>query len=174
MLADMSSRRPRRIAFLLAQLGSDASAAFKRALAPLGITASEAGLLRLIGRNPGIGQKAASEQLGVGPSRVVAVLDRLERQGNVERRRSTTDRRNHEVHLTAQGERLLAALRPIAESHEAAFTEGLDEGDIDRLADYLEAIAASRGLSRDVHRDTRGRSDAPVRSPRRSDGNTLR
>ena len=154
----MDSRRPRRIAFLLAQLGSDASAAFERALAPLGITASEAGLLRLVGRNPGIGQKAASEQLGVGPSRVVAVLDRLERHGSVERRRSATDRRSHEVHLTPEGERLLAALRPIAEAHEAAFTQGFDHADLDRLAGYLEIIAASRGLSRDIHRDTRTRA----------------
>jgi DNA-binding MarR family transcriptional regulator len=154
----MTNRRPRRIAFLLSQLGADASAAFERALAPLGVTASEAGLLRLIGRNPGISQKAASEELGVGPSRVVAVLDRLERQGHLERRRSETDRRSHEVHLTDQGEQLLAAIRPLAEAHEAAFTESLDDGDLDRLADFLHTIAAARGLSRDVHRDTRGRN----------------
>lgn len=153
----MYPRRPRRIAFLLAQLGADVSAAFEEAVAALGITASEAGLVRLVGRTPGIGQKAAAEQLGVGPSRVVAVLDRLERQGYVERRRSATDRRSHEVHLTPDGERLLAALRPIAEAHEAAFTRGLDEADLDRLAGYLETIAVSRGLSRDLHRDTRGR-----------------
>lgn len=153
----MSTRRPRRIAFLLAQLGADASASFEQALVPLGITASEAGLLRLVGRTPGISQKAASEQLGVGPSRVVAVLDRLEGQGHVERRRSATDRRSHEVHLTSDGQRLLAALRPIAESHEAAFTQGLGDADLDRFAAYLETVAASRGLSRDLHRDTHGR-----------------
>lgn len=156
-MSRMNPRRPHRIAFLLALLGADASAAFEQALAPLGVTASEAGLLRLVGRNPGISQKTASEQLGVGPSRVVAVLDRLERQGNVERRRSATDRRSHEVHLTPDGEQLLAALRPIAEAHESAFTQGLGEADLDRLAAYLETIAASRGLSRDIHRDTRGR-----------------
>lgn len=154
----MNARRPRRIAFLLAQLGADASAAFEEALTPLGITASEAGLLRMIGRHPGISQKAASEQLGVGPSRVVAVLDRLERAGHVERRRSATDRRSHEVHLTPDGQRLLAALRPIAEAHEKAFIHGLDEDDLDRLAGYLEAIAAARGLSRDIHRGTRART----------------
>ncbi|MFT4220588.1 MAG: MarR family transcriptional regulator [Microbacterium sp.] len=153
----MNARRPRRIAFLLAQLGADASAAFEEALTPLGITASEAGLLRLVGSNPGVSQKSASEQLGVGPSRVVAVLDRLERGGHVERRRSATDRRSHEVHLTPDGERLLAALRPIAEAHEKAFTDGLGEDDLDRLATSLATIAAARGLSRDIHRDTRSR-----------------
>ncbi|HLR93501.1 MAG TPA: MarR family transcriptional regulator [Jiangellaceae bacterium] len=153
----MSTRRPRRIAFLLSQLGADASAAFDDALASLGITASEAGLLRLVGRNPGISQNVASEQLGVGPSRVVAVLDRLERQGNLERRRSATDRRSHEIYLTSTGQQLLDALRPIAETHEEAFVRALGDADLDRLASYLEAIAASRGLSPEVHRDTRGR-----------------
>lgn len=150
--------RPRRIAFLLAQLGADASAAFEQALAPLGITPSEAGLLRLIARSAGIGQKAASEQLGVGPSRIVAVLDGLERQGLVERRRSASDRRNHELHLTPAGQKTLDVLRPIAQAHEAAFTQGLDDADLDRLASYLVELATARGLSRDIHRDTHGRT----------------
>lgn len=150
----MNTHHPRRIAFLLAQLGADVSAAFEEALAPLGITASEAGLLRLVGQNPGISQKSASQQLGVGPSRIVAVLDRLERSARLERRRSATDRRSHELQLTPDGEALLAQLRPIARAHESAVTRGLDEADLDRLAGYLETIAATRGLSRDVHRDT--------------------
>lgn len=144
----------RRIAFLLAQLGAESSAAFEQAVAQLGITPSEAGLLRLIGRNPGISQKAASEHLEVKPSRIVAVLDRLERRGKIERRRSKTDRRSHEIHLTPDGERTLAALRPIAEAHEEAFTKGLSESELAQLATYLETIAASRGLSRDIHRNT--------------------
>lgn len=151
----MDERRPRRIAFLLAQIGADVSAAFDDVLAPLDVTASEAGLLRLVGRSPGISQRAASEQLGVGPSRVVAVLDRLERRGLLERRRSQVDRRSHELHLTPDGQRLLSELRSVGEAHEAAFTEGLDEEDLDRLAGYLTTIAAARGLNRDVHRGTR-------------------
>ncbi len=150
----MSSGPHRRIAFLLAQLGADASVAFEQAVASLGITPSEAGLLRLIGGRPGISQKAASEQLGVGPSRVVAVLDRLERQGYVERRRSAADRRSHEVHLTDSGRQVLARLRPLAQEHERAFTAGLDDADLDRLAGYLGAIAAARGLSQEVHSRT--------------------
>lgn len=151
----MNTRRSHRIAFLLAQLGSDASTAFEEALEPLGVTASEAGVLRLIGHNPGLGQKAVSEMLGVGASRVVAVLDRLEHRSTIERRRSPTDRRSHEVYLTPDGEELLAALRPIARAHETAFTKDLDETDLGHLAGYLETIAASRGLSLDLHRDTR-------------------
>jgi len=147
-------RPHRRIAFLLSQVGADSTAAWETAIAELGVTASEAGLLRLISRIPGISQKAASDQLGVGPSRVVAVLDRLESAGYVERRRSASDRRSHEIALTPKGERVLADLRPISQAHEAAFVEGLDEEDQMRLAGYLELIAERRGLSRDLHRET--------------------
>lgn len=157
----MSGHPSRRIAFLLAQLGSDSAVAFERALAPLGITPAEAGLLRLIGRRPGIGQKDASGHLGVGPSRVVAVLDRLERHGLVERRPGENDRRRHALHLSAEGKECLAALRPIAQAHEEAFTAELGADDLDRLARYLGAIADSRGLSRDLHRGTQDRADSP-------------
>lgn len=157
----MTEHRPRRIAFLLSQLGSDATAAFERAVAPLGITPAEAGLLRLIAREPGIGQRDASEHLGVGPSRIVAVLDRIERRGLVERRPGTRDRRRHALHLTAEGEEVLSVLRPIAQAHEDAFTASLGAGDLDRLARYLGVIADSRGLSRDVHRGTRDRVESP-------------
>jgi DNA-binding MarR family transcriptional regulator len=150
----VSGHPQRRVAFLLAQIGADASSAFDRAVEQLGITASEAGLLRLVGRHPGISQKAASEHLGVGPSRVVAVLDRLEADGHLERRRSVTDRRTHELTLTPRGEELLARLRPVAEAHEKAFTAMLPEGDLDRLAGYLEEIAEARHLDRELHRQT--------------------
>ena len=155
----MNTQRPRRIAFLLAQLGADASAAFESALLPLGLTMSEAGLMRLVGLNPGISQKKASEHLGVGPSRVVSVLDRLEHRGHLERRPSKIDRRSHELHLTPEGEKVLAELRPIAKAHEAAFTQGLDESELDQLAASLDAIATTRGLSRDVHANTRASTD---------------
>lgn len=150
----MTQSRHRRIAFLLAQLGTEASTAFEQALTPLGITPSEAGLLRLVGRRPGISQKEASEQLGVGPSRVVAVLDRLEVHQHIDRRRSTTDRRSHEIHLTPDGERLLASIGPVAKTHEASFTHGLSDSEADELADLLAKIAKKRGLSLEVHRNT--------------------
>ena len=150
----VSGHPQRRIAFLLAQIGADASSAFDQAVERLGLTASEAGLLRLVGRHPGSSQKAASEHLGVGPSRVVAVLDRLEADGRLQRRRSVTDRRAHELTLTPEGEELLARLRPLAEAHEKAFTAMLPDVDLDSLAAYLEAIAESRRLGGEVHRDT--------------------
>ncbi|WP_407647364.1 MarR family winged helix-turn-helix transcriptional regulator [Brevibacterium atlanticum] len=143
-----------RIAFLLSQLGSDAASGFERALQALDITASDAGLLRLIGRDPGVSQRALSAQVGVGPSRIVAVLDRLEGRGLIERRRSRADRRIHEVVLTEEGERVLGNIRPLAEAHESAFTECLDVEEVELLQNLLARIADFRGLSLDVHAGT--------------------
>lgn len=158
----MSSQEPRhRIVFLLSQLGSDAAAAFDSAVRELGISPSEAGLLRLVGRTPGVNQRLAGEQLGVGPSRVVAVLDRLESGGLVERRRSAEDRRNHEIALTDRGCELLTHLRAVAERHEQAFVASLTPTQIRQLGHTLTTIAAARGLSPELHRGTSESRPAP-------------
>lgn len=151
------SRSPHRIALLLAQVGADAAAAFDTAVRELGITASEAGLLRLVGGRPGINQRVVSQQMGIGPSRVVAVLDRLESVELVQRRRSTDDRRNHEITLTAGGQDLLARLRSVAERHEQAFVSQLSPDQIQLLGEALTVIAGARGLSLELHRGTSGR-----------------
>ncbi|UEJ84313.1 MarR family winged helix-turn-helix transcriptional regulator [Brachybacterium halotolerans subsp. kimchii] len=143
-----------RIAFLLSQLGSDASAGFERALGGLGITPGDAGVLRLVGRNPGVSQRAVSEQVGVGPSRIVAVLDRLEGKGLLERRRSPRDRRSHEVSLTEHGREVLERLGPIARDHERAYIEPLEPEEVHQLQSLLEKVATARQLSVEVHRGT--------------------
>jgi DNA-binding MarR family transcriptional regulator len=151
------SRSPHRIAFLLAQVGADAAAAFDTAVRELGITPSEAGLLRLVGRRPGISQRVVSQQMGIGPSRVVAVLDRLESDELVQRRRSIEDRRNHEITVTAKGQDLLARLRTVAERHEQAFVAALSPDQIQLLGETLTVIAETRELSRELHRGTSDR-----------------
>ena len=154
MSMTFTSQPHHRIAFLLSQLGSDAANGFEQALRPLNVTASDAGLLRLIARTPGASQRALSQQIGVGPSRIVAVLDRLERYGLIERRRSRTDRRSHEVGLTPDGEEVLARIRPIAAAHERTYTDCLNSDEVELLNGLLERIAAARGLSSEVHRGT--------------------
>ena len=93
------------IAFLVAQLGAYAAERFGERAAALDFTRPQAGLLRLISREPGQSQQAVAGRLGTPPSPLVALVDGLEQRGLIERRRNPGDRRNYALHLTAGGER---------------------------------------------------------------------
>ncbi|MEZ2391639.1 MarR family winged helix-turn-helix transcriptional regulator [bacterium RCC_150] len=148
-----SHERPRRIAFLLSQLGSMASSRFAEHTKQIGLTPSDAGVLRLLGRSPGLSQRSLADRLGAVPSRVVALIDSLQDRGLVERVRNSADRRNYELHLTDAGRGALRELRGIAEKHEAELLAPLNEEQLAQLATLLARLANGLGLDQDLHRD---------------------
>lgn len=145
------TQRPRGTAYLLSQLGVLAAGRFGDLLAPLDLTPPEAGVLRLLAREAGISQRALAERLGTAPSRVVVLVDGLERKGLVSRRRSETDRRNHELHLTDDGTTTLGRLRGVAETHEDDVLSGLTRAERAELRRLLAKLAESHGLDAEVH-----------------------
>lgn len=151
----------RRTAFLLSQLGSLSAARFAERTRELGLTPSDAGTLRLIGRNPGMSQRVLADRMGAVPSRVVPVLDSLETRGLVERVRSSADRRNYELHLTAAGQALLGRLRAAAEKHESELLGPLTAEQSAELARLLALLAGGHGLDLDAHRETTMRAADP-------------
>lgn len=138
-------------AFLLTQLGTHAAGRFAERVAELGLTPPDIGLLRMIGMQPGRSQRAVAADLGVVPSRVVALIDNLDRKGLVERRRSLEDRRNHELHLSELGRSTLGEVRGIASAHEDDILTALDEEQRGQLVDLLGRVAAQQGLTPGVH-----------------------
>lgn len=84
---------------------------FQRAMAGSEVGSGLFGLLVLCGANPGIAQVQVAQQLTIDKASVVSLVDRLESQGWVVRRRSQEDRRRHGLFLTPEGERELAALK---------------------------------------------------------------
>jgi DNA-binding MarR family transcriptional regulator len=152
ILAGMPApHRPARIGFMLAQLGAHAADLFARHTRELGITPSEAGVIRVINRSPGISQRELADKLGAVQSRVVALIDRLEAAGLVTRTRRPNDRRIQEIELTGAGRTVLASLRRAAEAQEATLTEGLSERQKSQLYRLLTQLGSLRGLDADVH-----------------------
>ncbi|SFJ86291.1 DNA-binding transcriptional regulator, MarR family [Streptosporangium canum] len=143
--------RPRGAAFLLSQVGAHAATRFAERIGGLGVAPSDVGLLRMIATRPGRSQQSLAEELGVVPSRVVALVDGLERKGLVERRRNPQDRRNYALHLAAEGERVMAGMRDLASAHEDEICAALDDTQRAQLTELLEAIAAQQGLTAGVH-----------------------
>ena len=151
MSTDGGPGRPDGAAFLLAQLGAHATQLFAERVGTLDLTPAQAGLLRLLARNPGRSQRELAGDLGMPPSRFVPFADGLERRGLIERRKNPEDRRLHALHLTDQGFLLLAELRTAATAHEEQVCAGLSAEERARLVELLRLVAEQQGLAPGVH-----------------------
>jgi DNA-binding MarR family transcriptional regulator len=138
-------------AFLLAQLGAHATGLFAERIATLDLAPAQAGLLRIVAIDPGLSQQVIAERLGTPPSRLVPLIDGLEKRGVVERRRNPADRRNHALYLTAEGGRLMGRLGQVAAAHEDAICGPLDPDERTQLGTLLRRLAADQGLQAGTH-----------------------
>ncbi len=154
-MADAPEQRPGsapgRTAFGLAQLGALAAQRFAERLTATGLTPAHAGVLRAIAGEPGRSQQAIAAQLGLLPSRLVALVDELERDGLVERRRNPRDRRLHALHLADAGRERLREIGRIATAHGADLLAPLGDAERAVLDDLLARLAAHHGLTPGVH-----------------------
>jgi DNA-binding MarR family transcriptional regulator len=84
---------------------------------------------------------ALAESAGIAQPTATRTLDALEREGVVQRRPSTEDRRSVVVHLTAKGRRLLDRKRKLVAAKRAAVFDSLDPDDRESAARTLRALA---------------------------------
>jgi DNA-binding MarR family transcriptional regulator len=138
-------------AFLLAQVGGLAAQRFAERLSSLGLSPAQAGLVRVVAAGPGRTQQAVSAQLGMLPSRLVVLVDELEKSGVIERRRDPDDRRSYALHVTPAGQQVLGEIGTVARAHNEDFLEPLDEVDRATLTDLLSRLAAHHQLTPHVH-----------------------
>jgi DNA-binding MarR family transcriptional regulator len=139
------------ISFLLSQLGAYASGQFAQRLEPLGIKPAHVGILRVIRQTDGLSQQAIGERLRMFPSRLVLVLDELERRGLVERRNSPADRRSYALWLTARGREVLEQIGRVSQAQEEAICAALSGEERAQLKAVLTKIVAEQKLTPGVH-----------------------
>ena len=138
-------------AFLLAQLGAHAASQFAERLRVLDLTPPDAGILRLLRIAAGLSQQELAAKLKIHPSRLVAILDNLEKRGLVERRANPDDRRLYSLHLARAGGEALEKIGKVAREHQDALLSSLSKEERDTLATLLLRIADQQGLVRGVH-----------------------
>ena len=111
---------------LLSHLARLARARAESALAPLGLRARHLIALTTL-RNSGSGtQQALAAALEIDPTNLVGLLNELETDGLITRRRSVDDRRRHIVELTEDGARRLADAEVALAAVEADVLGALD------------------------------------------------
>ena len=134
------------LAFLLVQLGMHGARQFGERLQPLGLEQRQAGMLVRLAAGEGQSQQALAAMLGVNATRMVFLVDELEKLGLVERRRNPEDRRSHALYLTGQGRAALAQVQAVAAEHEQQMSAGLTGEQRRELIALLRQVAAAQGL----------------------------
>ena len=85
-------------------------------------------------------QATIADALGYDRSWLVGLLDELEADGSIERRRDPADRRRHLVSLKPAGKKKLARLRAISQRVEEEFFAGLEPEKRERLHTLLPEL----------------------------------
>jgi DNA-binding MarR family transcriptional regulator len=84
---------------------------FEELMRDAGIGAPDFGALATIARRGPLSQQKVAEQLSLTGTAVVQIIDRLEADGIVERRRNPSDRRSYALELTSKGKATLGRAR---------------------------------------------------------------
>lgn len=111
--------------------------------------------LQQIGRYGGSRVQDIAGELGISVGGTSKLVDRIERAGYCRRRPHPSDRRSSLVELTAEGDRLLVAARPVFEAEVRRRTaEVLPADSLQRFADTLSRLrAAGRALDAEAEED---------------------
>ncbi|GAA1985493.1 MarR family winged helix-turn-helix transcriptional regulator [Kitasatospora viridis] len=91
-----------------------------------------------------LSQQDLSQVLNLDPTTVVALIDELEKAGQVERQRNPADRRRYILRLTDRGREARAAVEEVATATEQAFFARLEPGERELLHGMLDRLLDGR------------------------------
>jgi len=106
-----------------------------------GLTQSQAELLRLVGRKPGISVREAAEELGLVPNTASTLVSKLAADGLLIRDADADDRRIGRLRLTQPAQRLADRTRAARRATLAGVLDDLDADQITRLEAGLGVLA---------------------------------
>ena len=113
------------------------------ALETIGLTTAMFAILNFVRGRDGALQKDIGAAMGIDPSTMVALIDRLEEAGLAKRRPHPTDRRAREVSITPKGRRTLDRGRALAREVEDDVLQGLGSGERGQLIKLLRQALES-------------------------------
>jgi DNA-binding MarR family transcriptional regulator len=129
-------------AYLLSRLGFQLKAKKLEAFEAAGENPYHHGVLCVLDESARETQATIADALGYDRSWLVGLLDELEADGLLERRRDPADRRRHLVSLKPAGRDKLAELREISRRVEDEFFAPLDRAQREALHELLLGLAA--------------------------------
>lgn len=114
---------------------------FLDTFADMKLRPAEFSVLTLIAKKPGQKQTAIAEQLGIKRANFVALMDGLEARGLAERRKVSSDKRSHSLHLTPKGVEFTREMAGIWHGHERRMIARLGgKAKRDQLLELLDCL----------------------------------
>jgi DNA-binding MarR family transcriptional regulator len=107
----------------------------------IGMTQSQAEMLRLVGRQPGISVREAAAELALVPNTASTLVSKLAADGLLIRTVDAQDRRVGRLRLTEPAQRIADESRAARRAALSAVLDELDDGQLERLANGLEVLA---------------------------------
>ena len=105
-----------------------------------GLTLGQFEFLEIIARTPGCRVLDIAAEVAITVGAVSKAIDRLAAAGWCLREPHPQDRRSSVLRLTAEGEKVLAAARPVVEDELASLTAELSGGEVGRVGETLAAL----------------------------------
>jgi DNA-binding MarR family transcriptional regulator len=127
--------------FLLKRLGFKAKELHVDAYADAGIHPYHYAVLATLAEGERETQGAIADSLDYDRGQLVGILDEMEEQGLVERRRDPEDRRRQVVVMTAEGRKALTKMRSLAKRLDDEFLSPLTAEQRQQLQQLLLALA---------------------------------
>jgi len=116
----------------------------EKALAGVGMRIRYFFVLAALAGGPELSQQDLSRLLNLDPTTVVTVIDEMERNEHVERRRNPADRRRYNLILTDSGREALATADRVASEVETEFFGALEDGEREALRGMLGRLLEGR------------------------------
>jgi DNA-binding MarR family transcriptional regulator len=126
---------------LLARLGQESTARFRRSLRPLNLGAQQFIVLKQLQAIGSCSQGELADALGIDYSNLASVTGELYRRGLIERNRDPADRRRYVVELTTEGRQLLADADGAIAAGEHEMRSAFCEDEREQLWDLLRRMA---------------------------------
>jgi DNA-binding MarR family transcriptional regulator len=128
---------------LLFRLWRASHARTAEALETVGLTPPLFALLNVLGARQGAIQQEIGQAMGIDPSTMVSLIDKLESAGLAKRRTHPKDRRAREISITPKGRRTLERARGLATQVEDDVLRGLTAAERRQLLTLLRRALSS-------------------------------
>lgn len=130
---------------LIRRLNQISLAIFSEHMGEIGadLTPVQFAALNTIVERPGIDQAGLARAIAYDKATIGGVVDRLVTKSLVFRRRSTTDRRARELHITPEGQALLEQVSPVVLALQDKILAGLDDAEKTRFIELLTKTATA-------------------------------